>query len=244
VTGVARKTRLPNATLGRHRDDAAAHADQRRGTGRTVRGRKSREALLHAARAVFERQGFLHTRIADICAEAGMSHGSFYTYFDSKEEVFQKVIDSVELDLLTLDPSPPDADPVERIRAANRHFLETYRDNAGILRVIEQVVTFDEDALETRRRRDLAFAAALEKRTRQYQEAGLIDERIDPRIASQALGGMVFNFANYLYAQGRPAEHELDAVVEQLTLLWVNALGMQSTEPRRPHVRSIDTPRG
>jgi AcrR family transcriptional regulator len=223
---MARTTRLPNATIARMRDDDSQQA-KRRGTGRTVRGRRSRAALLEAGRTVFERNGFLHTRIADICEEAKMSHGSFYTYFDSKEEIFHEVIDSVELDLLTLDPSPPEADPLERIRAANLHFLKTYKKNAAILRVIEQVVTFDDEAAATRRRRDMRFAAALEKRTCQYRDEGLIDPRIDPKIACQALGGMVFNYANYLYGQGRPAEHKLEDVVEQLTLIWVNALGLK-----------------
>lgn len=221
-----RRTRLPNAARGARTADAQPDDEKRRATGRTVRGRRSREQMLAAARAAFERNGFLHTRIADICDEAGMAHGSFYTYFASKEEAFQAVLDSVELDLLALDPSPADADPVDRIRAANRHFLETYRKNAGILRVIEQVVTFDADALETRRRRDMAFAAALEKRTRQYQDAGLVDSRIEPRIASQALGGMVFNFASYLYGQGHDDEFDLELVIDQLTLLWANALGL------------------
>lgn len=222
------RTRLPNAARGARSATAEPEEDGRRGTGRTARGRRSREQMLAAARTVFERNGFLHTRIADICDEAGMAHGSFYTYFPSKEAAFQAVLDSVELDLLALDPSPADADPVERIRAANRHFLETYRENAAILRVIEQVVTFDADALETRRTRDMAFAAALEKRTRQYQAEGLVDARIEPRIASQALGGMVFNFANYLYGQDHGDEFDFDTVVEQLTLLWANALGLSS----------------
>lgn len=222
-------TRLPNAARGARGD--AADAEKRPGTPRTGRGRRSREQLLTAARAVFERNGFLHTRVADICKEAGMAHGSFYTYFASKEAVFEAVLDNVEFDLLALDPAPPDADPVARIHAANRHFLDTYRKNAAILRVIEQVVTFDPAAMETRRRRDMAFAAALEKRTRQYREAGLIDPRIEPRIASQALGGMVFNFANYLYGQDHADEFDLDTVVDQLTLLWANALGLSAGQP-------------
>lgn len=225
MTGTTRRTRLPNAARSA-RPVEEVDGEKRRGTGRTQRGRRSREHLLAAARAVFERNGFLHTRVADICDEAGMAHGSFYTYFASKEAAFQAVLDSVEFDLLALDPSPVDADPVERIRSANRHFLRTYRENAAILRVIEQVVTFDPEALETRRRRDMAFAAALEKRTRQYQEAGLVDPRVEPRIASQALGGMVFNFANYLYGQDHDDEFDFDTVVEQLTLLWANALGI------------------
>jgi hypothetical protein len=38
----------------------------------SARGLRSRAALVRAARAVFERDGFLEARIVDICAEAGI----------------------------------------------------------------------------------------------------------------------------------------------------------------------------
>jgi hypothetical protein len=137
---VQRTARIPNATRRRKTEGVEAEpAGKRRGTGRTARGRQTRQDLIDAAQQVFERVGFLHARVADICAEAGISHGSFYTYFVSKEEVFNEIVDSVEFDLLTVEGPPEGADPVERIRAANRHYLEAYREHAGILRVIQQV---------------------------------------------------------------------------------------------------------
>ena len=40
----------------------------------TDRGRRRRDALLVAAREVFEQQGFTATRMGDIAAAAGVSH--------------------------------------------------------------------------------------------------------------------------------------------------------------------------
>ena len=37
-----------------------------------------------AARESFAKLGFASTRVADIVARAGTSHGTFYTYFDDK----------------------------------------------------------------------------------------------------------------------------------------------------------------
>ena len=91
---------MPNASRRNHDGAQSVPVEKRRGTGRTVRGRQSRQQLIDAARIVFERDGFLRARIADICDEAGMSHGSFYTYFVSKEEIFQELVDSIEIDLL------------------------------------------------------------------------------------------------------------------------------------------------
>jgi AcrR family transcriptional regulator len=180
---------------------------------------------VHAARTVFEEQGFLHARVADVCKAANTSHGTFYTYFDSKEAVFKEVVDSVELDLLAVDRMPEDTDPVERIRVANRHYLETYRANAKIMAVIHQVATFDADVRATRVQRQNAFAAAIERRTRAYQEAGLADPDVDPRYAAQALGGMVAFFAEDMFSQD--TGFTLDEAVEQLTVLWANAVGLR-----------------
>jgi AcrR family transcriptional regulator len=221
-----RRAVLPNAGRGRRGDD---DKDKRRGTGRTSRGRETRRRLLEAAKEVFERDGFLHARIADIADIAGISHGSFYTYFVSKEEIFTEIVDSVELNLLTLDPAPADADPVERIRAANEHYLLAYGANAKIMRVIHQVSTIDAAVRETRLQRQDAFAHAIERRVRQLQEAGHADPAVDASYAAQALGGMVAHFAEYLFNTDNAFGFDLATATDQLTRIWANALGMKDT---------------
>jgi AcrR family transcriptional regulator len=218
-----RRAALSNASQGRR---ASAGKDRRRGAGRTDRGRETRRQLLSSAKAVFERDGFLHARIADICDAAGISHGSFYTYFGSKEEIFKEIADSVEQDLLTLDPVPADADPVERIRLANAHYLKSYAAHAKIMRVIHQVATIDAEVRETRLQRQEAFARAIERRIHRLQDAELADPGVDPAYAAQALGGMVARFAEYLFNADDIAGVDLTTAIDQLTRIWMNAVGM------------------
>jgi AcrR family transcriptional regulator len=66
----------------------------------SARGARTREALVRAAREVFERDGFLDARIADIASAAGVATGSFYTYFNSKEDAFAAVIDELSDEML------------------------------------------------------------------------------------------------------------------------------------------------
>lgn len=47
-----------------------------------------RQALVVAAREAFAQRGFAQVNVADICKQAGIAKGSFYRYFDSKEEIF------------------------------------------------------------------------------------------------------------------------------------------------------------
>jgi TetR/AcrR family transcriptional regulator, transcriptional repressor for nem operon len=51
-----------------------------------------RQALLDAATRLFREQGFDQVAIADIAADAGLTHGAFYTHFASKEALCVEAI--------------------------------------------------------------------------------------------------------------------------------------------------------
>ncbi|WP_437878865.1 TetR/AcrR family transcriptional regulator [Sorangium sp. So ce513] len=55
-----------------------------------------RRALLRAARVVFGRKGFAAAKIADIAAQAGMSHGLVYHYYPEKESLFAATVEASE----------------------------------------------------------------------------------------------------------------------------------------------------
>ena len=46
---------------------------------------KHRDELLKAASRLFRERGFDKVGIAEIAAAAGLTHGAFYTHFESKE---------------------------------------------------------------------------------------------------------------------------------------------------------------
>ena len=197
---------------------------------RSRKGVETRARLVSAAKAVFEEDGFLDARISDIAERAGLSHGSFYHYFESKEEVFREVAAEIEdrlsapMDSVILATSSK-ASPAERIREALRLHLETYRDEARIMGVIEQVSRFDRKLMslrsETHRRNRDEVAASI----RNLQRHGLADPRLDPRIAAAALGSMTYRFPEMWFVQGF-LDCDFDEGVDQLTRLFVNALGI------------------
>jgi AcrR family transcriptional regulator len=196
---------------------------------RSRKGAQTRARLLDAAKHVFEGSGFLEARISDIAEQAGLSHGSFYHYFDSKEQIFREVAETQEA-LLTV-PANDDVDPAslserERIFRANRLYLERYRDNAKIMGVIEEVSRYDAPVNEARMRRQKHFADRAESAVRRLQEAGRASAEVNPEIAALALGSMVARTAE-LWLVEDWGDYELDAVAEQLTLLWANGIGLR-----------------
>ncbi len=196
---------------------------------RSRKGAQTRARLLDAAKQVFEGSGFLEARISDIAERAGLSHGSFYHYFDSKEQIFREVAETQEA--LLAAPANDDVDPAslserERIFRANRLYLERYRDNAKIMGVIEEVSRYDAPVNEARMRRQKHFADRAERAVRRLQQAGLANPEVNPEIAALALGSMVARTAE-LWLVEDWGDYELDTVAEQLTLLWANGIGLR-----------------
>jgi AcrR family transcriptional regulator len=60
---------------------------------------RRRADIMAAAKKVFVDKGFHATTIADIAKEAGLSYGSVYWYFDSKDDLFNELITAEELAL-------------------------------------------------------------------------------------------------------------------------------------------------
>jgi AcrR family transcriptional regulator len=196
---------------------------------RTRKGERTRAQLVAAAKIVFERDGFLGARIVDIAELAGVATGSFYHYFDSKEQVFREVARRQEQRLTAPEEGGTQrsagGSAWERIGVANRHYLERYRDEAALMGVIEQVSRYDSEVNEARTATMKHFVERAARSIRQLQADGLADARLNASMAADALGAMVARFAEQWLVQGYRS-YDFDDAVEQLTRLWGNALGL------------------
>ncbi len=190
------------------------------------RGERTRASLVAAARRVFERDGYLDARISDITKEAGVSSGSFYTYFDDKEEVFSAVVEAVQEDMLHphVQERMGGEDVVALIDASNREYIHSYKRNARLMALFEQVAQIDGDFRELRRMRARAFADRNAKLIRRLQKEGRVDGAIDAHVAAHALSAMVGRMAFIVYVLGEKIPFE--KLVTTLNLLWTNALGL------------------
>ncbi|HTO09398.1 MAG TPA: helix-turn-helix domain-containing protein [Myxococcota bacterium] len=82
-------------------------------------------ALERAARKLFAARGFEATSIDDIAARAGVAKGAFYHHFDSKREIFTRVLDRIQGELAALPPPPlrRGAGPLELVAEAVLRYL-------------------------------------------------------------------------------------------------------------------------
>jgi AcrR family transcriptional regulator len=205
--------------------------------GQLRRGGSTRAKLVEAAKSVFEERGFIDARVAEITQVAGVSYGSFYHYFDSKEEVLREVAvgvgQAISAGMDIILDRDSHAPPTQRLAEAMRvHFL-AYRREARILSVIDQAAQFDPDVhafwsslLQASQRSVRDSVAAL-------QRHGLADPALDPAVAAVALGAMTRRFAEEWLVRGN-ANCDFDTGVEQITRLYGNALQLRD----RPHTET------
>ncbi|MFT4127256.1 MAG: TetR/AcrR family transcriptional regulator [Gordonia sp. (in: high G+C Gram-positive bacteria)] len=200
----------------------------------TSRGMRTRNGIVAAARKVFEDKGFTDARLADIFAEAGCSTGTFYLYFGSKEEVLQAVLDTVRDDMLHpgIGDHVDSAEPQAVIRASIHAYLLSYRRNALLMRLLEQVSIIDPAFRARRVARSRAFVERNARGIVDLQARGLADRTLDPYLTACALSSMVSRFAYHTWCMTSdggsvvPDDVPIEALTETCTRLWLRGLGL------------------
>jgi AcrR family transcriptional regulator len=144
-------------------------------TPKTERGRKTRNKLLEAAEIEFGENGFHEAGVSGITYRAGVALGTFYTYFESKDEIFQALVSFMSQRTRRW-IAVRVADAPDRM-AAERMGLEAYiefaRLHKGIYRIISEAEFVANDAYREHYR---SFASAYEDNLRAAGENGEIRE--------------------------------------------------------------------
>src|SRR5205823_12193687 len=107
---------------------------------RTPRGERTLRKILDAARDEFGERGFSETSIVGITQRAGVALGTFYTYFESKEALFQALVRDMSAQVReSVGPALSDArDGLDGERRALEAFLKFVRDHRDIYRIIDE----------------------------------------------------------------------------------------------------------
>lgn len=157
-------------------------------TPRTDRGRRTHRAILDAAGDEFGERGFQGAAISRITARAGVALGSFYTYFDSKEAVFQALV--ADMTRRVADAVRPHVeaapDGLAGEGAGLAAFLDFVRTHKEIYRIIDEAEFVDPDSYRRH------YTSTVDRITARLQAAGLRGEvRADvAEIEAWAIVGM------------------------------------------------------
>jgi AcrR family transcriptional regulator len=105
------------------------------------RQERTRQRLLEAGLRVLPSRGYRDTRVDDIGEAAGLSHGTFYRYFDNKESFFRALATAAAgraIDLLDRMPVDGSADDLRRWAT---DWMRTYQADGGIISIWQEMRT-------------------------------------------------------------------------------------------------------
>ena len=93
-----------------------------------------RQQLIEAAWRCAARRGFQSLTVDDVCDEAGVSKGSFYVYFDQKQDLLLALLedDARGVDEIMQEVGRAHIGGVERLRRLSRAMLERGEDQARL----------------------------------------------------------------------------------------------------------------
>ncbi len=179
-------------------DGRAARAERRR--------TERREAIIRAAQRVFRDKGYHSASVHDIIDEARIARGTFYLYFDSKQEVFGELVDEflqvIRGQVRRISLEAGDEAPLDQLRANFRRVVATVGEHDDVASIIlRDPTSFDEDS---RARVNLFFEQVLkliEDAMRVGQGLRLVRQCDVHLVAVTALGGLRQALAAMLIAQ-------------------------------------------
>lgn len=142
-----RRQRPPSLSFGTLMQDALRQDDATRDL--TAAGRRTLDALMTAGRDLFVARGYHRARINDITSAAGVSHGAFYRYFDSKDQLIHvlavRAIRTVSDVMEEILGTAADDSPAHRatLRRWLRRYNATQAAEAAMIRVWAEAIRQD-----------------------------------------------------------------------------------------------------
>jgi AcrR family transcriptional regulator len=154
-----------------------------------ARGRRTMQRLLDAGAAVFAEKGYHAARVDDVVKKAKTSHGTFYLYFASKEDLFRALAISVATEMAALAGDFPPIVPGPDGRAALRTWLgrfnDLYETSGAVIRTWTEAEMSDSEFGRIGGDLVIEFTARIAARIR---PAG---PDLDPQVAAMALVALV-----------------------------------------------------
>lgn len=192
---------------------------------RTARGERTLRKILDAALEEFGEKGFGDGSIVGITSRARVALGTFYTYFDSKEAVFQALVrDMSDRVRVTVAPAlAAEADALERERRGFGALLQLIESNKAVYRIMDEAEFVYPEGY---RRHYEGAAERILSRLREGADRGELrreeSELAEEIVAWAMMGANVFVGLRFAVWANEDPE-EVAAVVKRLWSLGLNA---------------------
>jgi AcrR family transcriptional regulator len=164
----------------------------------TDQGLERKQQLLDTAEVLFAEAGYAQTRIADICAAAGVAKGLFYWYFPTKQSLFAELVRTMRKQLRRAQAAAmdPRADALSRIRQGSMASVRFMAEHRAYFTLLD--VERSEPALaEVLRDGSDVYAADVVRLIIEAQADGTVAPG-DPQLHAVGVLGAVSSFSHAL----------------------------------------------
>lgn len=120
-------------STGRRRVKIVAPVEPATPSGLRARGERTRARLLKAGAEVLPVRGYHDARVDDIVEAAGVSHGTFYRYFDSKDDFFRALAEDASVRLVELVEQLDLDASADELREWLREWFAAYEADGGVI---------------------------------------------------------------------------------------------------------------
>ncbi|MRH92740.1 TetR family transcriptional regulator [Nocardia sp. SYP-A9097] len=162
---------------------------------RADRAEQRRAELIYAAYGLVMKQGFRSIGVDDIASAAGVSHGTFYNYFDNKRDILDAVIDHC-FDQIRERLLGPEAevvpDSMGAFRARYARVIDRCYDlvatEPGLVNfLLLEASSIDDRVIDRCLRNARRFGAQAVEQVSQGMKCGFLDAGLDADIAGEVL---------------------------------------------------------
>ena len=178
----------------------------------------TRDRIISAAAEVFFDNGFSDAKVDDITSYAGLSHGTFYIYFNNKKDVLHELVKQT-FDLLY----DATENPWKR-----EHSYESLHESIHDYLIMNQthwkvIRTWQEAAMQDAEFMQLwdALGDQIARRIKQNIESSIrrgLCQPIDSAVAARALSGMIKHYISTSLLKGETID--IDLVSDTLAHIW------------------------
>jgi AcrR family transcriptional regulator len=164
------------------------------------RSAKRRAELVLAAYELFVGKGYRNVAVADIVARVGVSHGTFYNYFDNKRGILDAVIDHYYT-LIAERVIGPDIEPSTTLdefcvmfgRAVDRCF-DLVESEPGLVNfILLEAASIDDRVIHRSVENMAAYGNKAMERVENGIARGFLDPELDSRIAGEVMLSVILS---------------------------------------------------
>lgn len=199
---------------------------------------EKRKRIIDAATKEFAKRGYHEASISVVASKAGVSVGSMYKYFESKQDLFLTIVaNSIEqMEELLLSLAKADEDVIIKVEKILRAIIRSSRENGILIKLYNNMTSVNDKKLAR------VFASNMESITskiyieaiREGQKNGEIRRDIDPQTAAFLIDNLFmtlqFSYAGDYYEErfkifcGDDIHQKDEFVIEQVLKFIKSAL--------------------